>query len=118
MKVVVIGASLDPTRASHRAVHLLRALEHETVAVGRSTEFIGGLQLLTGQPQIEKVDTVTLYINPKVQEEFYDYIISLSPRRVIFNPGTENDILYRKLEEANIDYEAACTLVLLRTGQF
>ena len=64
------------------------------------------------------VDTVTLYLNPKAQQEYYDYILSLKPRRVIFNPGTENPELYKILEANNIKYEVACTLVLLATNQY
>ena len=64
------------------------------------------------------VDTVSLYLNPKRQEEYYEYIVSLQPRRVIFNPGTENDAFYELLRKKNIAFEESCTLVLLATNQY
>ena len=118
MKVLVIGASTNPSRASHSAVHLLRSQEYETVAIGRSPDRIGSLTMLTGKPCVDDVDTVTLYVNPMLQEDLYEYVLGLHPKRVIFNPGTENHSFYKILEEAEIPYEAACTLVLLQTGQF
>ena len=64
------------------------------------------------------IDTVSLYLNPKAQKEYYDYIISLKPRRVIFNPGTENEEFYELLKVNNIAFEESCTLVLLATNQY
>lgn len=118
MKTLVIGASPKPERYSHRALHMLHNHGIETEALGfRENQYELG-KIDAGRPDYEGVDTVTLYIGPKIQEEYYDYVIGLKPRRVIFNPGTENPEFYKLLDEAGIEWESACTLVLLSTGQF
>ena len=117
-KTLVLGASLKPERYSNMAVNRLRNYNHEVKAFGLRAGEINGVNIDTELLQYEDIDTVTLYLNPKRQEDYYDYIISLKPNRVIFNPGTENPELYRLLEDNTIDYEVACTLVLLGTGQY
>lgn len=119
MKTLVIGASERPSRYAHQAVCLLRENGHEVVATGIRPGRIGEVVIETGQPEFSEVDTVTLYIGPGRQDEaFGEYVVGLSPRRVIFNPGTENPEFARQLVEAGIEPVEACTLVLLRTGQW
>jgi len=118
MKVIVIGASTKPYRTSYQAVHLLRSYDHDVIAIGKNKGQLAGVDIITYKPEAIDVDTVTLYINPSIQPLYYDYIIGLQPRRVIFNPGTENETFTKLLDEAEIPWEEACTLVLLRTGQF
>ena len=79
---------------------------------------IEGIPVLTGMPELSGVDTVTLYLNPDRQEAFEAYILGLAPKRIIFNPGTENPALIRKAREAGIETELACTLVMLSLKQY
>lgn len=118
MKTLVLGASLNPDRYSFMAVNSLLAKNHEVVAVGQKSGMIKDVRILTEPENFEDIDTVTLYLNPQRQKQYYDYIISLKPRRVIFNPGTENPEFYLLLQEHHIEAEVACTLVLLSTGQY
>ncbi len=118
MKTLVLGASTKEDRYANKAVRLLVEYNHEVVAVGRSPGSIGDVEIETGQPAVADVDTVTLYIGPRFQADISDYVIKLKPRRVIFNPGTENPEFQRELEVQGIAVEEACTLVLLRTGQY
>ena len=117
-KTLVLGASLKPNRYSNYAVQKLVANKHEVVAFGLKKGIVSGVEIDTELLPYNTIDTVTLYLNPKRQKEYYDYIISLKPKRVIFNPGTENPELYNILSENNILFEAACTLVLLSTKQY
>lgn len=118
MKTLVIGASSNPERYSYKAISSLLAHGYNVVAVGRKAEVVHGITVSKEKIQFENIDTVTLYLNPKNQEEYYDYIIGLQPRRVIFNPGTENPEFYKILHSNNIAVEEACTLVLLATNQY
>ncbi|MDR6301481.1 CoA-binding protein [Mesonia maritima] len=118
MKTLVIGASLKPIRYSNRAIHSLRNNNIPTVAIGLRKGTVEDVKIETEKINFENIDTVTLYLNSKRQEEYYDYIVSLSPKRVIFNPGTENQELYKILKENNIEVQVACTLVLLSTNQY
>lgn len=115
---LVIGASLKKERYSNIAIQRLVAKEHNVKAIGLREGEVAGVIIDTKLVNYEAIDTVTLYLNPKRQEQFYDYIINLKPRRVIFNPGTENPVFYKLLSEKNIAYEVACTLVLLGTNQY
>jgi len=119
-KTVIIGATPNPARYAYLAAETLRDHEEEFVPVGIKMGSVFGKEILDLRlhPEIDNVDTVTLYINPRHQEEWYDYFVKLKPRRVIFNPGTENPELEKSLEEKGIQALEACTLVLLRTGQF
>lgn len=118
MKTLVLGASTNEDRYANKAVRMLVENGHEVVAVGRMAGSIGDVTIEKGQPMIADVDTVTLYIGPFFQSEISDYVVKLNPRRVIFNPGTENPEFQQLLESKDIVAEEACTLVLLRTGQF
>lgn len=117
-KTMVLGASTNPSRYSYLAINKLVAHHHPVVAVGLKEGVINNVQIVKDKPQEKDVDTVTLYLNPKNQIPYYDYIISLKPKRIIFNPGTENDELANLAVENNIKPLEACTLVLLSTGQY
>ncbi len=117
-KTLVLGASLNPGRYSNLAINRLVNHGHSVEAVGLKKGMVAGVAISTEKDDFENIDTVTLYLNPKRQEEYYDYIISLKPKRVIFNPGTENPEFYEMLHKNNIETEVACTLVLLGTNQY
>lgn len=118
MKTLVIGASVHPERYSFLAVDSLLQHGHEVVALGGHKDNIGNVKIETEKLPFENVHTVTMYLNPIRQKEYYDYVIRLKPQRVIFNPGAENNEFFDLLEKANIPFEAACTLVLLATNQY
>jgi uncharacterized protein len=117
-KTLVMGASPKPERYSNMAVKRLVAHNHPVEAIGLRENKIDNIPIQTGLPQLENIDTVTLYLSAKNQEQYYDYIIGLKPKRVIFNPGAENFEFEKKLTENGIEPVEACTLVLLSTGQF
>lgn len=117
-KTLVIGASLKENRYSNIAIHRLRAYNHEVIGIGLREGVVVDVAITKEKKEFTTFDTVTLYLNPKRQEEYYEYIVTLNPKRVIFNPGTENAIFYSILDEHQIPYEVACTLVLLGTNQY
>lgn len=117
-KTLVIGASLNPGRYSNMAINRLVQHGNPVEAVGLKTGSVSGIEITKEKESFEDIDTITLYLNSKRQEEYYDYIVSLNPKRVIFNPGTENPELYQILKENNIEIEVACTLVMLGTNQY
>lgn len=117
-KTLVLGASNNPARYSYLAIQRLRNLGHPVVAIGRKPSTVGDINIGTDKKPEPDIDTVTLYLNPKSQQGYYDYILSLKPKRIIFNPGAENDELARLAREKNIPVMEACTLVLLSTGQY
>ena len=117
-KTVVLGASDNPSRYSYLAVQKLNRYGHPVVAIGKKPGKVGDTQVITEKPAEQDVDTVTLYLNPTLQRQYYDYILSLHPKRIIFNPGTENRELEEMAEKNGIEPMEACTLVLLGTGQY
>lgn len=117
-KTLVMGASENPERYSYLAIQRLLRHGHPVVAIGNKQTNVLGIPVEKEKIPFEGIDTITLYLNPKNQEEYYDYIVSLKPKRIIFNPGTENPEFYKILSNKGIDYEVACTLVLLGTGKF
>jgi predicted CoA-binding protein len=117
-KTLVLGASDNPERYSYLAVNRLRSKGHPVAAIGRKLTKVGDVEIGTAKQALTGVDTVTLYLNPANQKEYYDYILSLHPRRVIFNPGAENPELAGLAQAKGIRTMEACTLVLLSTGQF
>ncbi len=118
-KTLVIGASENPERYSNKAVKMLQDYQHEVIALGKDKgKKINGLEIVNDVNNDESIDTVTLYLNPKNQEPYYEKILALHPRRVIFNPGTENPAFEQVLKEHNIEPIEACTLVMLRTNQY
>ncbi len=117
-KTLVFGTSLNPDRYSNIAINRLYLAGVDVSAFGLKEGVVSGVQIDVALEPYANIYTLTLYLNPKHQEAYYDYIIGLNPARVIFNPGTENVIFYSLLKEASIDFEAACTLVLLSTNQY
>jgi predicted CoA-binding protein len=117
-KTLVIGASMNPERYSNMAVKRLKKYGHEVIAIGLREGEIDGIPIHTDHPGIKDLDTVTLYLNEKNQAAITDYLLSLKPVRVIFNPGTENEKLKQQLNERGIVTDEACTLTLLATGQY
>ena len=117
-KTLVLGASPNPLRYSHKAVK--RLLEHdiEVVAIGKRKTDILGVQVMTGTPPASGIHTVTLYVGPDNQKEYLDYIISLKPARIIFNPGTYNKKLEEMAEKAGIETIEDCTLIMLDSDDY
>ena len=115
---VVLGASLDKQRYSNRAIVALKKAGFEVGAVGRDTGSVDGIEIQHGYPHYSNVDTVTMYISKRHQSDFYDYILGLNPRRIVFNPGAENPDLEKKAKEQGIVVENACTLVMLSVGNY
>jgi predicted CoA-binding protein len=118
MKTLVIGATTNKDRYAYKAIQSLINKTHQVVAIGAKEGMALDVKIETTKFPFTAIDTVTLYLNPKNQEEYYDYIISLKPKRVIFNPGTENPAFYEILNQNKIQSEVACTLVLLATNQY
>ena len=117
-KTLVLGASNNPTRYSSLAMSRLRGKGHPVVAIGRKQVRAGDVDITTDKEPYAGVDTVTLYLSAAHQKEYYDYILSLHPRRLIFNPGAENEELEKLARQNKIQTMEACTLVLLSTGQY
>ncbi len=118
MKTLIIGASKNPERYSYKAADKLLKHGHEIELLGLRPDEIFGQTIDTEKKQFTDIDTVTMYVGPQRQAEYFDYIVSLKPRRVIFNPGTENEDFFDILKKNNIEFETACTLVMLETGQY
>lgn len=117
-KTLVLGASVHPQRYSYLAIQQLSAHGHEVVAIGRTKGVVAGTTILTEQTPITNLHTVTLYLNPLHQQPYYDYILQLKPKRIIFNPGAENEALAQLATQHQIEAVEACTLVMLSTGQY
>ncbi len=119
-KTVIIGATPNPSRYAYLAAEMLTDYHHEIVPVGIKQGTVQGVSILPIQtkPVVPHVDTITMYIGPQHQPEWYDYLLSLKPKRIIFNPGTENDELARLAAAKGIETLEACTLVMLRSGQY
>ena len=115
---VVIGASPNPARYAYAATQRLRRAGFPVVAVGLREGQIGDVTIQTGRPAVPAVDTVTLYVGPQNQPAWQEYILGLRPRRIIFNPGTENPVLAAAAAASGIATEEACTLVLLSTDSY
>jgi len=117
-KTLVLGASDNPSRYSYLAIQRLRQHGHPVVAIGRKNTKVADVVVSATKEVFDHIDTITLYLNPRHQPEYYDYILSLRPARIIFNPGAENDELAHKAEQAGITTMEACTLVMLSTNQY
>ncbi len=119
-KTVIIGATPNQDRYAFHAAARLNQVGHEIVPIGIKKGNVFGRDILDlrEKPEIREVDTVTMYLNPRNQEDWEDYIISLNPKRIIFNPGTENESLMEKAEKKNIESLAACTLTMLSVGLY
>ncbi len=119
-KTVIIGATPNASRYAHTAAHMLTDHQHPVVPIGIKSGTVAGqeIQNLHDQPEVTDVDTVTLYIGPRHQPEWYDYILGLNPQRIIFNPGTENSEFSQQAQARGIETVEACTLVMLRVGNY
>ena len=117
-KTLIIGATTNPARYAYLAAHRLVAAGHDIVNIGIKKGESAGVDIQRAGAVIPDVDTVTLYVGPQRQPEYYDYILATRPKRIIFNPGTENPELEALAQQQGIEAVRACTLVLLSTGQF
>ena len=117
-KTVVIGATPDSSRFAYKAATMLKNFGHDFVPVGIKKGEVAGKTILNDMPHIDDVHTVTLYVGPQNQGSLEDYIINLKPKRIIFNPGTENDHLIRLAKENKIEAVLGCTLVMLSVGTY
>jgi len=117
-KTLVLGASANPERYSNMAIQRLRSKGHSVVGIGRSHARVADVDIATDPEPIPGLDTVTIYMNPSNQKNYYNYILAQHPRRIIFNPGAENEELSALARHAGIEPVEACTLVLLTTGQY
>ena len=118
IKTLVLGASDNPSRYSYLAIHRLKSLNIPVVAIGRRHMLVADVEVTTEKKEFANIDTITMYLNPVHQPEYYSYILTLKPRRIIFNPGAENAELASIAAQNNIKTINACTLVLLSTGQY
>lgn len=116
-KTLIIGASLNPKRVVYTALHRLVKHGYSVVAIGKKSGTVSGVMIHNDLTHFEGIYTVTLYLNKSNQIDYFDYILSLNPKRVLFNPGTENADLSALLTKTGIEWENACTLVLLTTNQ-
>ncbi|HSQ47154.1 MAG TPA: CoA-binding protein [Lutibacter sp.] len=117
-KTLVIGASTNPSRYSFMAIQKLTNYGHPVFAIGNKEGEVSGVRITIEKVMFEDIDTITLYLNENNQKSFYDYILDLKPKRVLFNPGTENEELQNLLSKNKIAFEEACTLVLLSIGKY
>lgn len=117
-KTLVLGASDNPSRYSYLAIQRLRGHGHPVVAIGRKNTRVADVPVETEKIAFGNIDTVTLYLNALHQQEYYNYILSLKPKRIIFNPGAENDELEALAKKNGIETNEACTLVMLSTNQY
>ena len=117
-KTLVLGASTNPERFSFMAVRKLKFSHIPVVAVGLREGVIFGVRIETPFPKFENIDTVTLYIGPKSLPAYYDYILGLNPRRVIFNPGTESPEFAAMLSASGVEVVHACTLIMISNNLY
>jgi uncharacterized protein len=119
-KTVVIGATTNPARYAYIAARMLMEYNHEVVPVGIKDGALFGKEILDilEKPHVDGVDTITMYIGTQRQPPYHDYLLSLKPKRIIFNPGTENDVLAKMAEDKGIEAVYGCTLVMLRSNQY
>ncbi|NOR74995.1 MAG: CoA-binding protein [Draconibacterium sp.] len=117
-RTLVIGASMNPARYSYMAIHSLQKHGNDVVALAKRTGQVADIAIQTEFPKSENIHTVSLYIGKQRQPEYYNYLLELNPKRVIFNPGAENHDLEKLLETNGVETLEACTLVMLSTGQY
>ncbi len=115
---LVVGASSNPARYAYKAVLRLRENQYQVEALGLKEGVIGDVSIRTGRPHFDDIHTITLYVRPEIQKTMYDYLLSLNPARIIFNPGTENNEFSSMAESKGIETLEACTLVLLSVKQY
>ncbi|MBG6109901.1 putative CoA-binding protein [Flavobacterium sp. CG_9.10] len=117
-KTLVLGASTKPARYAFMAIEKLVEKGHSVLAIGQNAGEVAGIKIQTKAIPLKNIDTVTLYLNPSRQRDYYNYLVEAKPKRVIFNPGTENPEFYQLLKLNDIKVEIACTLVMLATNQY
>lgn len=119
-KTLLVGATSNPERYAFMAARMLNDYGHEIVPIGIKKEIVLGKEILNlrEKPPLQDIDTITLYVGPQNQPEWYDYLLSLKPKRIIFNPGTENDVFEKMAEGQNVEVVEGCTLVMLRSNQY
>ncbi|WP_041536911.1 CoA-binding protein [Pseudopedobacter saltans] len=117
-KTLVLGASTNPARYSYLAANRLVNHGHPIINVGLKKGELAGTSIERPEEIHTDIDTITLYVGPAHQKDLYDYILKTKPKRIIFNPGTENRELEEKAQDLGIETERACTLVLLSTGEY
>ena len=117
-KTVVLGATSKPEKYAFKAISLLVEKGHSVIAIGQNAGEVAGVKIKTKAIPLKNIDTITLYLNPARQRDYYNYIVEAKPKSVVFNPGTENPELYQLLELNGIQVEVACTLVLLTLNQY
>ena len=117
-KTLVLGATSKPEKYAFKAISLLVEKGHSVIAIGQNAGEVAGVKIKTKAIPLKNIDTITLYLNPARQRDYYNYIVEAKPKRVVFNPGTENPELYQLLELNGIQVEVACTLVLLTLNQY
>lgn len=117
-KTLVLGATAKPEKYAYIAIEKLLEKGNPVIAIGQNKGEVAGIKIQTKAIPLKNIDTVTLYLNPTRQRDYYNYIVEIKPNRVIFNPGTENPEFYQLLKLNDIKYEVACTLVLLATNQY
>ena len=117
-RTVLIGASTDPSRYAYKAANSLVSHGHELIPLGIKKGTVAGKDIILEKPELKDVDTVTLYVGPQNQTNWLDYIINLKPKRILFNPGTENQILMDRARKNNIEVIEGCTLVMLSIGTY
>ncbi len=117
-KTLILGASTNPLRFSYKAIKSLLRRDYPVVAVGRKAGFVDDIEIQTGYPKINEIHTIMLYLGPKNQKDYYNYIIGLAPNRIIFNPGTENDELIELAKANNIKTVIDCGLVMINADTY
>ena len=117
-KTMVLGATSKPDKYAYLAITMLVDKGHSVLAIGQNAGEVAGIKIQTKAIPLKNIDTITLYLNPARQRDYYNYVVDAKPKRVIFNPGTENPEFYQLLQLNNIKVEVACTLVLLTTNQY
>lgn len=114
---LVVGASPNPFRYSYKATSMLLSYGHKVSLFGIKKGEIEGISIRSELPA-EQIDTITLYIGPQLQPQYYEMLLALQPKRIIFNPGTENPEFEQMAEARGIEALEACTLVMLQTNQY
>lgn len=117
-KTLVLGGSLKSERYSNKAIRQLVAYGHPVVSIGLKPGKVGEVPIQTGMPDYTDIHTVTIYLNPQNQVPYYDYLLGLSPKRIVFNPGTENNVLVQLCTAAGIEVVEDCTLVMLNMRNY
>ncbi|MBA2421897.1 MAG: CoA-binding protein [Chitinophagales bacterium] len=115
---IILGASANPSRYSFLALNRLLQHGHKVLPIGLRETEVAGVKIVNQPPQVNEVDTITLYLNPMRQKQYYSYILGVNPRRIIFNPGTENMELQKLAKAQGIQSIEGCTLVMLATGEY